>query len=127
MDVSVGGNVAVGVQVASYPMGVQVAVGGGGTSVFGAKGFMLEAGLLAKLKNKKTAPTDNKSIKTVNTFQSKSRLGLFFEADFLGFPLRKSSYLLLIGPSFLCQQVYGARTMVLCWRRVISQLLMAWV
>ena len=44
--VSVGGRVTVGVQVGAKPIGVQVAVGGGGIWVLGGKGFRLEAGLL---------------------------------------------------------------------------------
>jgi len=47
--VSVGGRVTVGVQVAAKPIGVHVAVGGGGTMVLGGNGFRLEVGLLSRL------------------------------------------------------------------------------
>jgi len=89
--VSDGAMVTVGVQVASKPRGVIVAVGGGGTSVLGRRGFNAEYGFVSTLKKKPQAHSVITTITTVSKFQVKSELAFFFGREVFGFSLRNSS------------------------------------
>jgi hypothetical protein len=74
---AVGGRVGTGVQVGSYPSGVGVAVGGGGTSVGAGKGFKAEFGFINKLTKKIHAHRLMTTITPVSKFHIRSELEFF--------------------------------------------------
>jgi hypothetical protein len=89
--VSDGSMVIVGVQVASKPRGVIVAVGGGGTGVFGRRGFNGEYLSINIMEKNPQAHSVITTITTVSKFQVKSELAFFFGREVFGFSLRNSS------------------------------------
>jgi hypothetical protein len=66
-------------------MGVHVAVAGGGTRVFGAKGLRLDVGSCKRLTKKAQAQRVSNNMMPVSTFQVKSLPVFFFNLVALGF------------------------------------------